>query len=103
MHTVLERVAKNFFNYWFNGKISCNYSLAKYMIEIDKRLLKIRPPKYIPSTPRTIYTHNLWRAHEYSNFILFYALPVFHGLMNSDCYENLKKFVIILENLLFPV
>ena len=55
MHTVLERVAKNFFNYWFNGKISCNYSLAKYMIEIDKRLLKIRPPKYIPSTPHTIY------------------------------------------------
>jgi hypothetical protein len=72
------------------------------MQEIDKRLLKIKPPKYIPSTPRSIYSHSLWRAHEYSSFILFYALPVFRGLMSSDIYENLKKLVIFLETILSP-
>ena len=103
MHSVLEGVVKNFFNYWFNSKISSQCSLAKFMQKIDKRLLKIKPPKYIPCTPRSIYNHNLSRAHEYSTFILFYALPVFRGLMNSDCYENLKKMVIFLEVNLSPV
>ena len=102
MHSVLEGVVKNFFNYWFNSKISCEYSLANKMQEIDKRLLKIKPPKYVPCTPRTIYSHNLWRAHEYSTFILFYALPVLNGLMEEKFYENIKKLVIIIENLLLP-
>jgi len=103
MHSVLEGVIKSLFNYWFNGKINASYSLGKYMQELDRRLLKIKPPKYIPCTPRSIYTHHLWRAHEYSTFILFYSLTVFHGLMSHDCYENLKKFVIFLEVLLSPV
>jgi hypothetical protein len=102
MHSVLEGVIKNLFNYWFNGKISASYSLGKYMQELDRRLLNIKPPKYIPCTPRSIYTHHLWRAHEYSTFILFYSLTVFHGLMSHDCYENLKKLVIFLEVLLSP-
>jgi hypothetical protein len=77
MHSLLEGVVKNFFNYWFNSKIHSEYSLVKYMQEIDNRLLAIQPPKYIPSTPRTIYSFNIWRAHEYGTFILYYALPVF--------------------------
>jgi hypothetical protein len=102
MHSILEGVIKNFFNYWFEKPINSKFSLGKYMKEIDKRLLRIKPPKYIPNTPRSIYTHNLWRAHEYSTFILFYALPVFNGLMGIEYYNNLKKLVIILENLLRP-
>ena len=103
MHSVLEGVIKTFFNYWFNSKLSCDYSLASKMQEIDNRLLNIKPPKYIPSTPRSIYTHNLWRAHEFSTFLLFYAAPVLNGLMKEIYYENIKKLVIIMENLLLPV
>jgi hypothetical protein len=72
------------------------------MKEIDKRLLRIKPPKNIPNTPRSIYTHNIWRANEYSTFILFYALPVFNGLMGIEYCDNLKKLDIILKNLLRP-
>ncbi len=72
------------------------------MQELVRRLLNIKPSKYIPCTPRSIYTHHLWRAHEYSTFMLFYSLTVFHGLINHDCYENLKKLVIFLEVLLSP-
>ena len=103
MHSVLEGVVKNLFNYWFNSKSNAVYSLSKYMQELDRRLLKIKPPKYIPCTPRSIYTHHLWRAHEYSSFILFYSLPIFQGLMSTDCYENLKKLIIFLEVILSPV
>jgi len=102
MHSLLEGVVKNFFNYWFNSKIHSEYSLVKYMQEIDNRLLAIQPPKYIPSTPRTIYSFNIWRAHEYCTFILYYALPVNKGLMGIQYYNNLKNLVIIIENLLLP-
>ncbi len=86
MHSLLEGVVKNFFNYWFNSKINSEYSLVKYMQEIGNRLLAIQQPKYIPSTPRTIYSFNCWRAHEYCTFILYYALPVFKGLMGIQYY-----------------
>ena len=59
MHSVLEGVIKNFLSLWFETPISYPYSLKKYMQEIDNRLLKIRPPTFLPSTPRTIYSYNL--------------------------------------------
>ena len=102
MHSVLEGVLKNFFKFWFESTISCNYSLKKYMQEIDNRLLNIKPPKFIPSTPRSIYSYKLWRAHEYLSFILYYSLPVFIKIMTTEYYDNLAKLVIFLEILLSP-
>ncbi len=76
MHSLLG-VVKNFFNHWFNSKIHSEYSFVKYMQEIDNRSLAVQPPKYVPITPRTIYSFNIWRAHEYCTFILYYAFLLF--------------------------
>lgn len=103
MHSVLEGVVKNFFKYWFNSEFSSNNcSLRKFTKEIDQRVLLILPPKFIPSTPRSINTHNLWRAHEYLSFILYYALPVFRDIMQFDQYQNLKKLILFIETILAP-
>jgi len=72
------------------------------MQEIDKKLLQIRPSKFVPSTPRSIYSHNLWGAHEYFSFFLYYALAVFKDVMSLDYYQHLKKFVLFLETILSP-
>lgn len=72
------------------------------MQEIDNRLLYITPPKFVPSTPRTLYSYNLWRAHEYLSFILFYAVPVFKDIMKNEYYNNIKKFVLFIEIILSP-
>ena len=103
MHSLLEGVVKKLFSFWFDsthGKKDC--SLRKYQQEIEKRLSTICPPSFVPSTPRTVYSHNLWRAHEYLSFILYYALPVFRDLLPTTYYEHLKKLVLFIETILAP-
>jgi len=92
-----------FSNVWFSSENSSHPSnMRKYMQEIDKKLLQIRPSKFVPSTPRSIYSHNLWGAHEYFSFFLYYALAVFKDVMSLEYYQHLKKFVLFLETILSP-
>ena len=101
MHTVLEGVVKSLFNKWFsqdNHASEC--SLRKHMNQIDLRLVSIRPPKFIPTTPRSIYSWKTWRAHEYLGFLIYYSLPIFHDIMDSSQFEHLVKLVIFMETIL---
>jgi len=101
MHSILEGVIKSLFKYWFNSENSTHpSSMRKYMQEIDKRLSNILPPKFVPTTPRSIYSSNLWRAHEYLSFILYYALGVFRDIMPFEYYQYLKKLILFIETIL---
>ena len=98
MHSILEGVVKRFFRYWFdeNGE----QSLKQFTQEIDERLLSIKPPLFIPITPRSIEQRAKWRANEYLNFLLYYSLPIFCGIMEPKYYLNLMKLVVSMELLL---
>ena len=101
MHSVLEGVIKNFFNYWFDSKYSSiSFSLRKNINEIDQRLLIIKPPSFVQSAPRSIREYSSWRAKEFLYFIIYYAIPCFFNIMNDKCYYNLIKLIIFMEFLL---
>lgn len=100
MHTLLEGVVKSLFKNWFESERTAPFSLKPHMQEVDKKLLHIKPPRFIPSAPRTIYTYHLWKAHEYLAFLLFYALPVLSGLLQDKYLDNLIKLVIFSEEIL---
>ena len=110
MHTVLLGVIKSFFRCWFSSDFSYTQddcgkrkqsacSLRHYMKQIDKKLLNIKPPSFVPAAPRSIETWTHWRAHEFFHFITYYSLGVFHEIMEYDYFEHLVLFVIIMENL----
>lgn len=110
MHSVLLGVIKSFFRYWFgsdytfqsndSGKRKKNiFNLRQYIKQIDSRLLKIKPPSFVPVAPRSIETWPLWHAHEFFNFIIYYSLGVFHEIMESEYYQHLVILVIIMENI----
>ena len=64
MHSVLEGVVKSLFKLWFGQEChEMKTSLRRFMQTIDSRLLNIKPPKFIPTTPRSIYSWKTWRAH----------------------------------------
>lgn len=67
MHSILEGVVKNFFKFWFSTeyKASEEFSLRTFILEIDRKLLLIRPPSFVPCAPRSIETWKQWRAHEF--------------------------------------
>ena len=114
MHSVLEGVVKGMFRLWFSpdfvftepddsGKKSRNaFSLRQYIDQIDDRLLKIKPPGFVPAAPRSVDLWCLWRAHEFLYFLIYYSLCVFHEIMDYDYYQHLMLLVIAMENLLKP-
>ncbi len=66
IHSLLEGVIKSMFYRWFdqeNSRMEC--SLRHQMQQIDTRIINIKPPKYVPTAPRSIYTWKQWRAHEF--------------------------------------
>ncbi len=64
MHSVLEGVIKRFFKAWFEDTVEktiedeYNYSLKPYITLISNRLLKIKPPSFIPVCLRSIMEYN---------------------------------------------
>ena len=101
MHTVLEGVVKGLFHKWFSQENhSKDFSMRKHMNIIDKTLLTIKPPKFIPTTPRSIYSWKTWRAHEYLSFLMYYSIPIFHDIMNVCHFEHFIKLVLFMEIIL---
>ncbi len=98
MHSVLGGVVKRFFRYWFD--IKCEQSIKTHTIEIDKRLLSIKPPHFIPINPRSIEQRAKWRANEYLTFLLYYSLPILNGILEPKYFLNLMKLVVSMECLL---
>lgn len=101
MHSVLEGVVKGLFSRWFgqeNYQLEC--SLRANMQQIDSRIISLKPPKFVPTTPRSIYTWKQWRAHEYLSFIMYYSLPVLVDIMEASHFEHHIKFVLFLEIIL---
>ncbi len=66
----------------------------------DLRLLRCRPPNYIQYAPRSLDEYKNWRSHEFMNFILFFAVPVFNDVMMEDYFNHLLLLVISLQHLL---
>ncbi len=100
MHSVLEGVLKSLFSLWFEKENNLSYSLKTYVNKIDARLLTIRPPKYVPTAPRSIKYWKTWRAHEYLSFLLFYSLPIFSDIMEREQLDHLKKLCLFMQILL---
>jgi hypothetical protein len=104
MHSVLEGVVKRFFKLWFDDVVReehlYDFSLRDHKTEIDKRLLNIRTPSFIPVTPRSILDYKIWRANEFLCFLIYYMLPIFYDLMEARFYINITKLVVAVEFLL---
>ena len=77
MHSVLLGFVKKIFIYWFDHPLNNAYSLKLKINLINEKLLSCTPQSYIPQAPRRIEDFHKWRAHEFLNFILYFAIPVF--------------------------
>ena len=101
MHSFLLGVVEKLLIRWFSAEHkNKKYSLHAYIDQVDSKLLKIKPPRFIPYAPRSITKYKLWRCHEHLAFILYYALIVLNGIMRAEYYSNLILIVCSMEILL---
>jgi hypothetical protein len=99
MHSVFYGVLKHLFKYWFEHPSDEKYSFKRYLVTIEARLEKVRPPSFIAQAPRKIKDWRTWSCHEFMNFILYYAQVVFYKLIPEQYYENIVLLVVALESL----
>jgi hypothetical protein len=98
---VLEGVAKSLFNCWFESKHhGKRFYLGRQVKEIDKHLLRIRPPHEFRRTPRSVKTSKYWKAPEYRAWLLFYALPIVSKFLPLDYIEHFSLLVSSMHVLL---
>lgn len=98
MHSVCLGVVKKLLEYLFSSKYSKqHFSLYKYIDEIDKILLKIRTPKFIPKAPRSLKNIAIWKSNEYLSFLIYYALPLLRGYMSLDQFNHLINLSVAME------
>lgn len=66
--------------------------VSKNMAEkiIDQRLFKIRPPSRLTRRPRSIKDLNLWKGQEWRNWIQYYSLICFEGILKPKYLNHLS-------------
>ncbi|XP_049517796.1 uncharacterized protein LOC125943205 [Dermacentor silvarum] len=74
---------------------------------IDVRLLSIKPPHCITRLPRSIQERSHWKASEWRNWLLFYALPCLNDILHQEYWRHLSKlcegiYMLLQEELTVP-
>ncbi|XP_051167613.1 uncharacterized protein LOC127285565 isoform X2 [Leptopilina boulardi] len=89
-HNVYLGVAKRLVQRYLNDAGQPWYIGApNQLTSIDERLLTIKPPTRISRQPRSIVVYKTWKASEWRNWLLYYALPCLDGLLEQPYYNHL--------------
>jgi hypothetical protein len=97
MHSLWLGFGKLLLTYLIQHKSSSKYSLKNKLGLLNSQLLSCKPPNYVAQAPRGFETLSIWRAHEYMNFFLYFAIPTFKGIMSEEYFEHLLLFLISIE------
>ena len=101
MHAVLEGVTKSLLTFWFDSKNHTkNFYLGGKSQDINRALLRIKPPHDFRRTPRSIQTAKYWKASEYRAWLLFYSVPVLSSFLPKDYLFHLSLLVASMHMLL---
>lgn len=74
--------------------------MGREIDEVDRRLVKIKPPVEITMTPRSLTERKFWKASEWQAFLLFYSLLVLKGILPARFWNHLFLLVFGIYTLL---
>ena len=101
MHAILEGISRKLLSTYLDSKNhSYRFYLGGSIEEIDRRMLKIKPPQEFRRSPRSVKMMKQWKASEYRAWLLYYSLPVLSNLLPSDYIYHLALLVSAMHILL---
>lgn len=79
---------------WFDSK---NHRQSYYVTPrsqelVEKNISKITPITTFSNKPRPVADKNWWKAHEYKNWLLYYAVPCLKGIMKQTYLDHFTLF-----------
>lgn len=98
MHCIDGGVMKKLMTLFFDQKYSDTpFSLYAVIDIINRRLISIKPPKFIHRMPRSVIDLMHWKASELKCFFFYYSIPVFENVMRADYFEHYLRLVIAIK------
>ncbi|KAJ8050043.1 hypothetical protein HOLleu_03078 [Holothuria leucospilota] len=89
MHCVLLGVVRSMLNLWVDSSYHQSpWYIGTRVRDIDQRLLSVQPPNIITRTPRSLTTRKYWKASEYRTWLLWYAIPVLQGILQTPYLQH---------------
>lgn len=87
MHLLLLGVVKYFLlKFFFDNK--GEWFIGKKINQVDQYIHNIRVPDFVKRLPRSVKDVKYWKASEFRNFLLFYSLPVFDGILPQKYLQH---------------
>ncbi|XP_047220535.1 uncharacterized protein LOC124867893 isoform X2 [Girardinichthys multiradiatus] len=100
-HNVCLGITCQLSTLWFDStNRDSPWFIGKEIDEVDRRLVKIKPPVEITRTPRSLTERMFWKASEWRAFLLFYSLPVLKGILPARFWNHLFLLVFGIYTLL---
>nr|XP_054931071.1 uncharacterized protein LOC126538922 isoform X2 [Dermacentor andersoni] len=94
MHCVLQGVSKQL----TEAILTSTNSNQRFYVgapsvaaKIESRLLAIKPPHCVTRLPRPLKDRGHWKASEWRQWILFYALPCLDGILHPEYWKHLSR------------
>lgn len=98
MHCVLLGVTRTLTSLWFDSDHHTEpYYIGRKISDIDKRLLSIRPPSTISRAPRSITLRCYWKASEWRNWLLMYAVLCVNGILPAMYLQHFMLLVCAID------
>lgn len=88
MHNLPLGDIKQVFLEWYT-KVHTDYYLKKKVkLEIDRRLVSIRPISEMYRIPELLQNKSKWKAADWLYWGPFYAIPCLDDILNKECLHN---------------
>ncbi|XP_062599958.1 uncharacterized protein LOC134261548 [Saccostrea cucullata] len=101
LHNVCQGVTRQFTSLWLDthnkGK---PFYIGRQWEELDRKLLKLKPPFEITRRPRSLSTRRFWKASEWRAFLIFYSLIILRGTLPQQYVNHFFLLVFAIYTLL---
>lgn len=94
MHGILLGVTKLMLRLWFSPSFKAEkFSVSNQALEVNLRLATIKPTLDITRMPTDVSDLKHWKASEFRCFLLYFAAPILHGILDETRFQHLLKLV----------
>ena len=102
MHGVALGVVKSFLECFIDlNNRDLRFFLGDVLVDIDKQLMRIKPPHEFSRPPRPILNClGYWKASEYKTWLLFFSLPILLNYLPPDYVHHFALLVTSMHILL---
>lgn len=91
LHSALLGIGKQFLCLWIEKK--GDWNISRNLESMNTDIKNIEPPRSFSRMPRSLSLYQIFKGHEFLNWILFYSVPILRKYLQEKYFEHWLLFV----------